>query len=266
MIIQSERTIQSIAKYICTLRACTRCHDAGMPALFVGFKPLVAYCPLKRVPTIHCALQICRVGALRIVNDFLFRIHGRYLHSLSLWTMEQFQVKEEILQSAKNPAFTRMFSLSAHDVAAAVHTSVPDIADHLLAKAKNNSGFYDNPKCIHPVTRMVTLSLDMHTRMQVEDALCKIAVEKSGDKLTYKDARAQLAFTLKCMQTLTYDGVIEAFGDAALEPEMAHTVWFVLEAACGRDGLEFLRYVRDEELSDTMQEASQHLVRALVSA
>jgi len=164
------------------------------------------------------------------------------------------------------PACTRMFSLSAHDVATAVHTSVPDIADHLLAKANNNSGFYDNPKCIHPVTRMVTLSLDMHTRMQVEDELCKIAVEKCGDKLTYKDARAQLAFTLKCMQTLTYDVVMEAFEDAALEPEMAHTVWFVLEAACGRDGLEFLRYVRDEQLSGPMQEASQFLVRALVSA
>ena len=159
-----------------------------------------------------------------------------------------------------------MFSLSAQDVAAAVHTSVPDIADHLLAKAKINLGFHDNPKCIHPVTRMVTLSLDMNTRLQVEDALYKIASEKSGNQLTYKDARAQLAFTQKCMQTLTYDGVMEAFEDAALEPEMAHTVWFVLEAACGRDGLEFLRYVRDEELSDTIQEASQYLVRALVSA
>ena len=65
---------------------------------------------------------------------------------------------------------------------------------------------------------------------------------------------------------VTSDCGAEAFGDAALEPEMAHTVWFVLEAACGRDGLEFLRYVRDEELSDTMQEASRYLVRALVSA
>jgi hypothetical protein len=156
----------------------------------------------------------------------------------------------------------KMFSLTASEVAAAVHKSVPHIANHLLKKADTNSGFGDNPQCIHPVTRVVTLSLDANTRLQVEDALCGSAIEKSGGQLSHADARKQLAFALACMQTLTQDGAMQAFEGAS--DVTGQEVWEMLEGVCGRDGMEFLRFVHNEKSSDSVKEASKHLVRAFV--
>lgn len=125
-----------------------------------------------------------------------------------------------------------MFALTQQDVEKCINTAVPHIANHIIDKANRNNGFDSNPRAIHPVTKVLTLGLDINTRASIEMELMK------ATNLPTHYGMSQIAFIRHCMEIVTEDIVNEAVGFYD-----ADDVWTILEDTCGRDGALFLATV-----------------------
>jgi len=125
-----------------------------------------------------------------------------------------------------------MYQITQRDVEECLQKSLPDLAEHLRRKAAVNDGFSDNPRCIHPLTRLLTLSLDQATRAVLEQEVCSLAHEKY--KVSREDACEQLDFIKWCYRSATEDAMYQAWGDESL------SVWNLLDTQCYRDGALFL--------------------------
>ena len=110
-----------------------------------------------------------------------------------------------------------------------------NLAAHIVAKAIKNDGFGDNPKAIHPVTKLVTLGLDKNTRALVEAQL----ILESG--LEERHAAAELNFIKACMMTVN-ENMVKAFVD---DDHLSAEVWEELDTKCSRDGALFLQAVEN---------------------
>lgn len=121
--------------------------------------------------------------------------------------------------------------LSSFDVFECVKSSVPEIADHILDKLNKNVGFTDNPQALHPLTKLLTLSLDNSTRHRIELALAV----KSGDL----DSTAKMRFIQAMMSTVNYFKMAQVVPLGTEEES-----WTILDEECKRDGSLYLQKIR----------------------
>ena len=125
--------------------------------------------------------------------------------------------------------------LSFAEVIECVNSAVPDIADHIIEKMNKNIGFNDNPQAVHPVTKLLTLSLDNNTRLRIEHALST----KSEDP----EAFAKMIFIRASMSTINYFKVSETVPGGTEEE-----IWYILDNECVRDGTLFLQKMKNKSL------------------
>jgi hypothetical protein len=140
-----------------------------------------------------------------------------------------------------------MQSLNQTAVEDCIKKAVPHISEHIIQKARRNDGFNDNPKAIHPVTKVITLALDSQTRYDIQKEL----IAASG--LSAQDAIDQISFIRACMESLDEEMVKNIVGENDSED-----VWVTLNDLCSRDGSIFLSTL------DSMTGAELQACRKLV--
>ena len=126
----------------------------------------------------------------------------------------------------------KMQALNQSHVDECVKIAVPTIADHIIEKARRNNGFAENPKAVHPVTKVLTLGLDSQTRFQIQMELIK------ASKLSLEKGLHQIAFIRACMECVDENMVHDIVG--CDEHLCADDVWITLDEMCSRDGTVFL--------------------------
>lgn len=125
-----------------------------------------------------------------------------------------------------------MYALNQQRVDECIKNAVPMIANHIIEKARRNNGFAENPKAVHPVTKLLTLGLDVQTRYQIQMELIKA----SG--LSLDHGLHQIAFIRACMENVDENMVLDIVGRE--EDLCADDVWITLDEMCSRDGAVFL--------------------------
>lgn len=114
-------------------------------------------------------------------------------------------------------------------------------AGWLLQKMYRNNGFSDNPRCILPITKLLTTNMDSVIRSQVEESVVRHSI-LDGLYTSKLEAMDEITFIVRCFTTVSLT-LVEEFCLENISEITPNTcdLWSLLNKECKRDGALFIR-------------------------